>query len=196
MSLFEWSNENGRLSKATKLLEQNNFSNLSDDLNTELKELIRHRKSTTDTTKKRLLGLKMNLQDIMNRLGNITHFNSNSGSIQQTLETFESKLSSYKSTMRAEYDVLIHDESVLESDLQNILSKIDAWENDSNYTGTQYNKSRKPKQRAEAEAKSRRADRYERHLQLQGQIGALDRQVCNAYFYSRWRTRVIIIVFR
>ena len=43
MSLFEWSNENGRLSKVTKLLEQSNFSNLSDDLNTPLAMSELHR---------------------------------------------------------------------------------------------------------------------------------------------------------
>ena len=115
---------------------------------------------------------KANLADIKDRLAEVTTFRSHSGALQKSLETFESKLSSYKSSMRAEFDSLVNEEEILFDDLEAFLKRVDSWYR-TDKEGLHEEESRGPS----LEQKIRSADRYDKHVQLQAKIGTIDRQL-------------------
>lgn len=172
MTTADWLTETKKLGVNARSLERAMSLN---ELESECRDISRTRDDAFGNTKKRLQYFKASLQDIRDRLADVTKFRSHSGALQKSLETFESKLTSYKGTMRAEFDSLANEEVTLEKDLDFFLNRVDSWvkDEDSTSVGTGSGVDESPSRAS----KSRTSDRYERHVQLQAKIGSIDRQV-------------------
>ena len=174
MTTAEWVRDSKKLGVAAKSLERRGI--LVNELESEDRDIMRARKETFEDTKKKIKYFKASLQDIQDRLAELTKFRSHSGALQKSLETFESKLTSYKSIMRAEFDSLTRNEVTLEKDINFFLSRIDSWVKSegspNNLIGGTENE-----ESPSGASKSRASDRYEKHVQLQSKIGSIDRQV-------------------
>lgn len=144
---------------------------------TEHAQLTRSREATLDLVRKRLAGFKTGLKNIEHRLKGIRELKNgryDTTDLRKFLESFESKLTTYKCSMRAEFDSLQNEESKIESEVGAMVTKIEVWESET--------ASAKP---AAAEAalvsekaqRARNQDRYAKHIELQGKIGAIDRQI-------------------
>ncbi len=174
MTTAEWVRDSKKLGVAAKSLERRGI--LVNELESEDRDITRARKETFEDTKKKIKYFKASLQDIQDRLAELTKFRSHSGALQKSLETFESKLTSYKSIMRAEFDSLTSNEVTLEKDINFFLSRIDSWvkseDSPNNLIGGTENE-----ESPSGASKSRASDRYEKHVKLQSKIGSIDRQV-------------------
>ena len=95
MTTAEWVRDSKKLGVAAKSLERRGI--LVNELESEDRDITRARKETFEDTKKKIKYFKASLQDIQDRLAELTKFRSHSGALQKSLETFESKLTSYKS---------------------------------------------------------------------------------------------------
>lgn len=169
MSLAEWLKESKRMRVNVRSMER---SNIVDELSGEQRDISRSREETFDNTKKKLAYFKTNLMDIKDRLAEVTTFRSHSGALQKSLESFESKLTSYKSTMRAEFDSLANEEAFLFDDLEIFLQRVESW-----YRTDKESLHAEESSGPSLEQKIRSADRYDKHVQLQAKIGAIDRQL-------------------
>ena len=171
MTTADWLTQSKKLGVNARSLERAMALN---ELESEYRDISRTRDDSFGMTKKRLQYFKASLQDIRDRLADVTKFRSHSGALQKSLETFESKLTSYKSTMRAEFDSLANEEVTLEKDLDFFLSRVESWlknEDGGKGAGAEVDKS------PSRASKNRTSDRYDRHVQLQSKIGSIDRQV-------------------
>ena len=191
----EWVEENRRLGRIQQSLEKCGSMVRDDDFNGLYRELGKSRQTEVESAHKRILNFRTGLDNIEDRLKDArgpgagrTQYNP--ADLQRYLEAFESKLSAYKKSMRAEFDALQNNEKVLEVDVDNMLSKIETWEdNDEDANKTNYAKREAEKEKEKVQ-KTRLADRYEKHVQLQGNIGAIDRQLANlGGRYGGWDSR-------
>ena len=179
MTTSEWLRDTKKLGVSARTLERGTVQ--VNELEGEHRDITRTREDAFETTKKRLQYFKASLQDIQDRLADVTKFRSHSGALQKSLETFESKLTSYKGTMRSEFDSLANDEIVLEKDLDFFFSRVDSWvksDGSANNSGSGADES------PSRASKGRTTDRYERHVQLQSKIGSIDRQVGTSRFLA------------
>jgi hypothetical protein len=180
-STGEWHQKYNQLSRGGATIETGLY-NRDGEFTQESAAFARNRENTLYLVRKRLLGFKTGLKNIDNRLKSVREQNKRGQydpvDLQKYLESFESKLTAYKSSMRAEYDALQHEENVLEDSITHMMGKIEEWEGDE----TSGNKSLAAGAAREQQAKAQRArtqDRYEKHMELQGKIGAIDRQMAN-----------------
>lgn len=81
----------------------------------------------TGTTKK-IVHFQNSLRDIKSRLRDLSSNKATPENIQTLLETFESRLHTYKNLMREEYEDLNEEEHLLYCDIDKFSSKLDAFD--------------------------------------------------------------------
>jgi len=189
MDKREWKTEQLRFLRHCQLVENGQLSLAARDgeFSTEQREFVRNREVTLDIIKKKLTSFKMGLKNVHERLKGVKEGHSmyNPADLQKYLESFESKLAAYKSTMRAEFDGLAGEELKLDLEVQSVFTKIDEWE------VSDMTKPDAPDQKERGGSlRPRVADRYEKHLELQGKIGVIDRQLATlGGRYGGWESR-------
>jgi len=187
-----WKTEQLRLLRHCQLVENGQLSLAAreGEFSSDQREFARSREVTLDIIKKRLTAFKMGLKNVHERLKGAKEGGSsmyNPADLQKYLESFEGKLAAYKSTMRAEFDGLASEELKLDLEVQSAFTKIDEWE---------VCDLAKPDAREqlssqrEGTSRARVADRYEKHMELQGKIGIIDRQLATlGGRYGGWESR-------
>ncbi len=189
MTSTEWLKESKKIGVNVRSLERSSALN---ELESDFREITRARDDAFLGTKKKVQYFKSSLQDIKDRLAEVTKFRSHSGALQKSLETFESKLTTYKSTMRADFDSLANEETALDKDLDAFAGRVDSWlKNEKNVLSAADTSS----DNIPSEQKSRTSDRYDRHVQLQAKIGAIDRKVRAACCISHTHSRLSTFLF-
>ena len=159
----------------------NNTPVLVTTLQKEWKEFTLNRETSLKTMRKNITGFKNTLQTIRDKLKDIRQQSraaSEAESLQLVLETFEAKLSTYKSAMRLEYDGLEAEENVLEQDLNASLLRFEHWEaGEDNGVNDADNAKKVLSSQLQQQTRARTDDRYEKQLSVQADIGAIDRQL-------------------
>ena len=191
----EWAQELTRLVRGGAALE-NGLNGVNSreggEFALEQREIARQRDSTLHLIQKRLQGFKTSLKNIDNRLKSAReqkHGVYDPQDLQKYLESFESKLTSYKSSMRAEYDTLKNEEDRLAADVAAMTAKIEDWENNSDLKGHENHVS-SAEQESKSSQRARIQDRYEKQVELQSKIGAIDRQLASlGGMYGGWDSR-------
>jgi hypothetical protein len=200
----EWKSEAVRLLRNGTTLESTLTGVIREgEFSIEHRENIRSRETTLDLIRKKLMGFKTGLKNIDNRLKSVReqkHGTYDPSDLQRYLESFESKLTSYKSSMRAEFDALRNEEDTLGKDVNNMLERIDDWgkvESSSLSSSSNNSKSKgidivnqANVEENKRQQRERTVERYEKHLELQGKIGTIDRQIANlGGMYGGWDSR-------
>jgi hypothetical protein len=195
LNLREWKSEQLRLLKHGNLLENGQLSLAARDgeFSAEQRDYVRNREVNLDIIKKKLTSFKLGLKNILDRLKAVKEGNHavyNPADLQKYLESFETKLTSYKSTMRAEFDGLESEGLRLDEDLQNMTTKIIEWEvQDMVKPGIHPQLAPRDGEISD-DQRMRVADRYEKHVELQSKIGIIDRQLANlGGRYGGWESR-------
>lgn len=163
-----WLANSKRISLEAEALEKKTMAGAKlDDLKHEGLDLSKLRSESKAETIKRVHGIRLILSDIQNKIKNNTWTNSNA--LKNQLETFESKLSSFKMIMRSQYDALDETATVIEKDLNKLVSDMDSWDQPSN----DMDMSSLP----DADTQKRISDRNKIDLERRAFIGAIDRKV-------------------
>ena len=197
-----WKIEQTKISRHAQMLENGLLSHSREgEFSVEQREFMLARSSNVDIVKKKLSAFKMGIQNIKSKLDLLKTSTStyNPADIKKFLESFEAKLTSYKSTMRAEFDGLVGEEARLDADVQGMSTKIDEWElrdlakpdRDKEEQQAALEREREEKITAKnSETRARTSDRYEKHVALQAKIGAIDRQIASqGGRYGGWDSR-------
>lgn len=144
----------------------------TDDNQKEWREFSKCRSDSYQLTKKKLLSFKVSLKNIKENLQSSDIASIKIENIEQQLQSFESKLISYKNTMRTEYEDLDLAEHNLDKDIQNIYQKINIMDDENND-----NKNKEDDININKKQSKQIADRYEKDLSKQAEIGAIDKQI-------------------
>ena len=196
MDTREWKTEQLRLLRHCQLVENGQLSLAAreGEFSTEQREFVRNRAVNLDLTKKKLSSFKMGLKNVHERLKGVKEGRGvhNPADLQKYLEAFEGKLAAYKSTMRAEFDGLASEELKLDLEVQSALTKIDEWEvgDLAKPDAAKEALLRERSGEKDSAQRTRVADRYEKHMELQGKIGVIDRQLATlGGRYGGWESR-------
>lgn len=151
-------------------LERKIYSTIKDDeIHNYLFELNRNREESKNQTIKRLEALRGIYFEITSKLQESTlpidHQN-----FQSFLESFETKLTSFKLSMRNEFDIFDTAETQLNDDLENISTNIDAW-------SSSHESNKEVDLKIRAEQNRRIQERQTKDVERKAAIGALDRKV-------------------
>jgi hypothetical protein len=181
---MKWIIENNRLSKECQRLESIDNKSIKlvlsiESLDKEYNDLIKTRTlSIRDTNNK--------LKSFKNAMSNINDSISKASPdiLQKILESFESRLSVYKNTMRHEYIDLESQEQSLYNELLMYIEKINKYDDDNNDIKNNDNKNindiKKKKQQQQL------ADRYNNDMNKQAEIGLIDRQLASLGRTGGW----------
>lgn len=142
----------------------------SEEMKHEAAEFTKQRNEAKLATSKRVHGIRLVLSDIQNKIQTGTW--QNNSALRNHLETFESKLTTFKLLMRSEYDTLEETSHVLESDIERLTSEFDSWD----HPDSCYEQGEKGPQ-VDAEAQKRITERNRVDLERRAYIGAIDRKV-------------------
>ena len=190
----EWVQELTRLLRGGAALENGLNSVNSREGNEfalEQRDIAKQRDSTLHLIQKRLQGFKTGLKNIDNRLKSVREQKRGAydpEELQKYLESFEAKLTSYKGSMRAEYDQLKHEEDRLGVEVTAMCEKIEGWERSS--SSSSGNDAAAAAAEAKSSQRARIQNRYEKQVELQSKIGAIDRQLASAGgMYCGWDGR-------
>jgi hypothetical protein len=163
-SIIKWMNYSKRISGDVDAMEKNIFSGKDDDIFKEWLEINREAYESKKFIIKKIIQLRRFYAD-MAMLISSPDIYANPANFQQSLETFESKLSSFKQSMRSEFDLL----EVSEHALFNEISGLD--HNFDSIAETASNQSHA------LEQKRITTERQNKDIEKTGIIGALDRKV-------------------
>lgn len=141
-----------------------------DELLREYHELKRGRDLSKAQMVKRVESLRTVYYEIIDRLHKQT-LTIEQQSFQQYLESFESKLTAFKLSMRDEFDALEESEIQITEELAGLNAEIEEWVN-------QHDHIRIKESQAYAEQKRKNEERKAKDLERKAIIGAMDRKVC------------------
>lgn len=140
-----------------------------DEVLREWHELKRNRDLAKSQMVKRVEGLRTVYYEIIDRLHKET-LTIEQQSFQQYLESFESKLTAFKLSMRDEFDALEEGEMATTEELLILNTQIEEWVN-------QHDHIRIKESQAYAEQKRKNEERKAKDLERKAIIGAMDRKV-------------------
>lgn len=141
----------------------------TDELKHEAEELARSRNDSKAATAKRVHGIRAVLVDLQGKIQNGSW--QNSSALRNQLETFESKLTSFKMLMRADYDSLEVTAGTLESDISNLVTDMESWDVPTTEAGPTKENAVDP------DAQRRINERNKVDMERRGFIGGIDRKV-------------------
>ena len=179
-SKASWIANSKRISLESDALEKKtNIGLKSDELKHEAIDLNKQRNESKVDTIKRVHGIRLVLSDIQNKIKNNSWQSSNA--LKNQLETFESKLTSFKLLMRSAYDSLDEQAISLENDLNQLGTDMESWDNNINAMDL----SSLP----DAETQKRIHERNKVDLERRAFIGGIDRKVTSQeYFHFSYCT--------
>ena len=153
-----------------------------DDYQRESYDLVKQRDLATSNTKRMLQGFQDSLARIRTNLKNIDNIKAKPETIQSMLESFESRLSAYKNSMGTLFEELNMEETILYKDIEYVANKIDSWNVDSASIAQQED--------AKLKQKKQFADQYDKYVEHQKEIGAIDKQLSSlGGRYAGWDSR-------
>jgi hypothetical protein len=139
----------------------------SDELKYESIDMVRLRNEAKADTIKRVHGIRLVLTNIQDKIKMNTWQSSNA--LKNQLETFESKLSSFKMLMRSAYDTLEDSATSLETEINKLNGEMDMWD----HASVEPDISGVP----DPDTQKRISERNKTDLERRAFIGALDRKV-------------------
>jgi hypothetical protein len=149
--------------------ERKIFSSIKDEeIQNYLFELNRNRNESKNQTIKRVEGLRAIYYDIISKLQE-SHLPVDHQNFQLYLESFETKLSAFKLSMRNEFDIFEETETNLTDDINQFNSYVETWSNVSEISKINEVKS--------AAQKKRLQERQIRDLERKAIIGGMDKKV-------------------
>jgi hypothetical protein len=170
----DWLFQSKKLLRELELSEKKVIQSFlpTDDNQKEWREFSKCRSGSYQLTKKRLLSFKVSLKNIKENLQSSDIASLKIENIEQQLQTFESKLISYKNTMRTEYENLDLAEHNLDKDIQSVYQKINLIDDENND-----NKNKEDDINIIKKQSKQISDRYQKDLSKQAEIGAIDKQI-------------------
>ena len=160
-----WKQQRKQLSFEISRLEQKSAVLRDDAIIKETNELLRHRKSSFEQTKRFLSRFKTDLKFIEDTLGGNIGNGCGTEDIQSLLETFERKLMNYKMCMREEFENLVCEEKILDKELSAFIEEYDGFNQEDQEL------------KKRDEARTGINARLTRELDRQSKIGAIDKQI-------------------
>lgn len=161
------------------------FHQFFDEVRKERSELSKQRENSKQQTLRRIVGLKILFDAIREKISNLHLVNKAAqNNFQDMLETFENKLTSFKQSMKAEFDTMDESESTLVNEISKLNVTIDDWNNSSPPSPSNFkiDKNHSASDDSNAEkAKKNLEDRRKKEVDRKAIIGTLDRKVCNIY---------------
>jgi hypothetical protein len=182
----QWLAANKRLTNERELAEKSLAKDA--DLFREWTVLERARQEVIAETVKRVRWFKANAAKISARLHDQSNANPLAGSkesLQQLLETFESKLTAFKLNMRTEFDELQEQESCWSSDLSTVSAQIESFSDQ----GKQVVDVEAAKRVREQQQRQEHQVRAQEELAQKAVIGEVDRELASLGRYGRWDVR-------
>jgi len=131
----------------------------------------RSNKESMASVLKKLQSFKNGLSSIQQRLNDFTHAASTADGIQGMLEDFEGRISLFKRNMREDFGRLLEEETRYSDEVDSMAEKIDGWLEEGTIVG------RKDSNKSSSTTRKTVQARYEKDLDRQAKIGALDRQL-------------------
>jgi len=189
--MLAWTNEQKVLARtcATLLNEVTAFytqslSQHDGSFSEDWKELERKRAATLKQTRKALAGFKLDVRTIQ---GKQQASKVDPTAVAALFENFETKVTAYKSAMRRDFDVLVRDFATTSEELRVCLENSSA--NAKTEGGDDSFESEDQSEAALAKDKERK-QQLDRNLQMQTQVGLLDRKILDlGGRYGKWDPR-------
>jgi len=150
----------------------------SEEFQSEWLKNSRTREETFRSVSRKLGAFRHSLSSIQQRLNDFSHAASGADGIQELLESFEGKVSTYKMHMREDFGKLLHEEQLYTSEVESMMKKIEDWEADSEARKMSNKRNVKAPQSPNSRRKSVQ-ERYEKDLERQTKLGAIDRQIAS-----------------
>ena len=144
----------------------------SDAENNYLRDLHDYQRSAETLlvgTTKKIVYFQNSLRDIKSRLRDLSSNKATPENIQTLLETFESRLHTYKNLMREEYEDLNEEEHLLCSDVDKFSGKLDAFDDNTTSREKDIDNNKLTKKAIE--------DRNKKDIEHMSEIGAIDTKV-------------------
>jgi hypothetical protein len=191
--MLAWTNEQKVLARtcATLLNEVTAFYTQSlsqlqeDSFSADWKELERKRAATLKQTRKALAGFKLDVRTIQ---GKQQASKVDPAAVAALFENFETKVTAYKSAMRRDFDVLVRDFATTTEELRVCLENSSA--NAKTEGGDDSFESEDLQSEAALAKDKERKQQLDRNLQMQTQVGLLDRKVLDlGGRYGKWDPR-------
>lgn len=173
-SKHTWCSAAKRTAKEIETYEAKVMKGINEDeVLREWNELNRHREETMGSTRKKIGILRNNFDELRAMLKDTTLQNSNKN-FPHLLETFENKLSSFKLTMRTDYDYLEQAERGLAKDIIQLASSMEDWYIED------HNKSFHEEMLQQQ--RERHQERQNTDIERKAIIGSIDRKVRKSYY--------------
>lgn len=188
---LSWSNEQKVLNRTliTVVNELNAWytnNNHDDEFQSSWKEMERRGEAANRATRKSLAGFKLDVKAIKTKQTGTV----DPASIAVLLENFESKLSSYKSSMRKDFDMLVDAFATTEEDLRQCLERSTITGVGASCGVTSQGDDSFDSGNSSLQQKKARKQELDKNLQMQTQVGLIDRQILElGGRYGKWDPR-------
>jgi hypothetical protein len=170
-AIQSWVNNSKRFSLYVDNTEKSIFHGRDDDISKEWGDISRTSSESKMDVIRRIMQLRLSYLDITKRLQSADLYHATN--FQQLLENFESKLSNFKQTMRAEFDSLELSEHVLSNELVSVVSNFELLSEEA-----------AAPQRNATEQKKHVMEKQQNYINKKAVIEGLDRKVCVLLYVS------------
>jgi len=163
------------------------FSQFNEEARKEWNELLKQRENAKQLTMKKIISLKVLFDAVREKLGDIHLLNNSAqNNFQDMLETFESKLTSFKLSMKSEFDSMEGTEASLAREMMKVKVDIDSWENSTNMQssspgGHTNNIAHSSSSDTNTQQIKKNLERQKKDVDRKAIIGTLDRKVSLIY---------------
>jgi len=145
-------------------------------------------------TMKRIMGLKVLFDAVREKLGDVHLLNNSAqNNFQDMLETFESKLTSFKLSMKSEFDLMEENEVTLAREMMKVKADIDSWESSTSTQpsspGGHNNISHSGSSDSNTQQVKRNLERQKKDVDRKAIIGTLDRKIAAIGRFGGWDPR-------
>ena len=154
------------------------FHQFFDEVRKERSELSKQRDSAKQQTLRRIVALKVLFDAVREKIRDLHLVNKTAqNNFQDMLETFENKLTSFKQSMKTEFDNTEESESTLEHEILKLKASIDDWDNNSPCSPVNRKFNCSSDDSNAEKVKKTLEDRRKKEVDRKALIGGLDRKV-------------------